>query len=103
MLLTKKFTETLFYLLPINVIRKHTGGYHANTHTKCFILSVLMYVCVFLMTTAISEKIYFYIIFLNLSLSSTLILKLAPIEHINNPVNKIHIKKIGSIAEYTHS
>lgn len=38
-LLTKKFTETLFYLLPINVIRKHTGGYHANTHT----LNVLYY------------------------------------------------------------
>ena len=75
MIYSGKIKETILYITSTFVLRHHTGGYHAKTPERCFIL-----------TTSIIKP---SIIILGLLIPSFIVIwKLSPIVHENNPVRE---------------
>lgn len=85
--LLSRLIEMLIFLLLYCYLRRFAGGYHADSPVVCFIISQLMVVCV-------AGMLVFYsyipaIITLVLTgLSYLSVLLLAPVEALNNPLNK---------------
>lgn len=42
-ILTDSFIESIIFMLSFTLIRQYGGGYHAETKSKCFVLSVLSF------------------------------------------------------------
>lgn len=43
-ILLKEYIKALIFVIIFPALRKHTGGYHANTKVKCIILSVILFI-----------------------------------------------------------
>lgn len=93
MLVSQKILETLLYMAFVILLRHHTGGYHANSHLKCCMLSILMYLIVLSIICYTPVSIVTIISLLFGVTTIILVLKLSPIIHQNNPVNKTCLKK----------
>ena len=87
-ILTHSLIDTLFYMLPIVILRRHTGGYHARSYAQCYILSVSFYLIVLLLTRFIPDSAVYVIAPVLSMITYIPILKYAPIEHANNPQSK---------------
>lgn len=87
-ILTHSLIDTLFYMLPIVILRRHTGGYHARSYAQCYILSVSFYLIVLLLTRFIPDSAVYVIAPVLSMMTCISILKYAPIEHANNPQSK---------------
>lgn len=87
-ILTHSLIDTLFYMLPIVILRRHTGGYHASSYAQCYILSVSFYLIVLLLTRFIPASAVYAIAPVLSVITYISILKYAPIEHANNPQSK---------------
>lgn len=93
--------ETVAFLLVFVLIRRFTGGYHANTKLKCLLSSVLIW---FIATSLGKVTFSINVIFLTyviIVISSFFItFKYAPVEHRNKPLSKsvyLQNKKLGRI------
>lgn len=92
MLFTGKVIETLLYMFTVIILRHNVGGYHADSHIKCSILSIGSYI-VFLIFIFFSGKLSAYISLLVQTLSLAITFLFAPVEHINNPIDETAMKK----------
>lgn len=96
-LLFKCLTQLAIFTLAFTQIKKHIGGWHADTHFTCisgFTLAsiVMVFSCSFI-------PIWGSIIFMLIALF--LIYKFAPIQHTNNPKTKDEILQGRKIAIIT--
>lgn len=98
MLITQTFIETMLYVAVFITLRHHAGGYHADTHLKCFILSLGAYSCLLLLLNVTSPAASAAITLLCLLFSLPTIFVLAPIEHVNHPVSESALKKHRTIS-----
>ena len=87
-ILTHSLIDTLFYMLPIVILRRHTGGYHARSYAQCYILSISFYLIVLLLTRFIPAAAVYAIAPVISVITYISILKYAPIEHANNPQSR---------------
>jgi accessory gene regulator B len=89
--------EVALLLLLFGTLQANGGGYHANTHAKCFITMACI-LLVFLILLPIYQSI------LPLQLVSVLfglgvVVALAPVAHKNHPLNPQMSKKMGKKAK----
>ena len=83
MIYSGKIKETILYITSTFVLRHHTGGYHAKTPERCFILTTSIYILILIIVNMPS------IIILGLLIPSFIVIwKLSPIVHENNPVRE---------------
>ncbi len=93
MFVTESYLETISYISVIILMRHHTGGYHAETHLICGIISIASYIIVLFASACLPQNIVAYFIFATIFISFCIVFKYAPVEHKNNPVSKSSIKK----------
>lgn len=79
----KMFLQTACFLYVFLSLRKRTGGYHANSFGKCFVLSILVYLFII-------KVIYFYFymkdtqfVLVILTISSAIIAAIGAVNHPN--------------------
>lgn len=85
MIYSGKIKETILYIASTFILRHHTGGYHANTSERCFVMTIGIYILILLIISIVTPELSKIISGL-LVPSLIIILKLAPIVHMNNPV-----------------
>lgn len=92
------FFETLLFFFTFVPLRLYAGGYHAGTHFKCYILSIMMYMIFSLIIcfTPVHLISHFSIMFSILSL--IIVFLFSPIVHNNRHADKEHIKKCRKIS-----
>lgn len=91
MKMLKKGVVLLMLLLPL---RQYCGGYHMKSHNKCIVSSIIIYLIQLIMIKYLIINIYIQIILLIMGL--LIILRLAPVDNINNKMNyeeKNYLKK----------
>ena len=87
MIYSGKIKETILYITSTFVLRHHTGGYHAKTPERCFILTTSIDILILIIVNIVTIKPS--IIILGLLIPSFIVIwKLSPIVHENNPVRE---------------
>ncbi len=94
MLFTGRIIETLLYMSYVIVLRHHVGGYHADTHVKCTVLSISAYIIFLLLLCYFSNKLAVTMSLALQVFSVIVIVLLAPVEHKNN--------RVGTAALFRH-
>ena len=79
MIYTGKITETILYIISVFILRHHTGGYHAKTPERCFVMTIGVYILILFIISIIISGLFLPALII--------IIKFAPIVHKNNPVH----------------
>lgn len=78
-----RIAETLIYFLVFISLRQFSGGYHADTHIRCKISTVLTYVLIIVLSEVTRLSIPHYIL---LFLLAMILLLQGPVENPNKPM-----------------
>lgn len=84
---TKNILITAFYLLGFIPLRSIAGGYHAETHLRCFMILMATYLVFLCAVKFIPLTYIFYLTFVSSLLSLILIFIFAPVEDKNKPIS----------------
>lgn len=84
MMILKKYYETLIFFVTYILIRIHAGGYHANSHLKCFLFFSISYVIIMFVGELIPVNIHSICSICIAIINVIIIYMFAPIEHKNN-------------------
>ena len=84
-MLTNTLWVTACYIGSFCLLRSVVGGYHASTHLSCYMLSVGAYLLFLLVQFSLPTQYVSIICCLLAVFSVAVLLKLAPLEHPNNP------------------
>lgn len=87
MIYSGKIKETILYIASVFILRHHTGGYHAKTPERCFVMTVGIYILILFIANIATAEVSILISAL-LEPSFIIILKLSPIVHKNNPIGE---------------
>ena len=85
-----KLMDSIIFMCTYIPIRVYAGGYHAKTHLKCYIFSIIM-LSIILFILKIN-LISLHISLILVLISSILILFLSPVEDKNKPLDKLEKK-----------
>lgn len=94
--LTKTFGTAFFYIISFCCFRGTAGGYHASTHLKCYLLSMITFLIFLLAQFLLPEQYIIEVCCFLTCISSVILFLFSPIEHKNNPFThqqKIHFRK----------
>lgn len=86
--LVDKIAESIIFMLSFIILRRQTGGYHANSHINCNIIFISTYLIFLIILFELPYDLQFPIIICEIVVSLVLILLLAPIEHPNSPISR---------------
>lgn len=79
------FFETIIFMFAFGVLRVYSGGYHANSHFSCILLSASVY-CLAMLTIKFMPTQYSHIFSVLIGIVSLVVIVIfAPLEHINKP------------------
>lgn len=92
-ILTKTLSESLVFWFSFSVLRSIAGGYHADTHLICNMLTMLCHISFICFLYFIPDLAMFIIITVSLLISSVIVLFFAPIDHPNKPFIKTEKKR----------
>jgi accessory gene regulator B len=93
-----RLLECIIFFAVFSPLRTYSGGYHASTHLKCYLLSMAMMLIVIFCLSIISESAY-YMISAVLGLFSTLtIFMFSPVEDKNRPLDEKEVKVYRKIS-----
>jgi accessory gene regulator B len=98
-----KLFLTILFLIPFCVLRTYAGGYHANSHFKCFLTLIFVYIAFLLMIYLVNENIINYIALIFSVISELLVLRLAPVESENKPLSMEEKHKYRKISIFVIS
>lgn len=83
-LLLKRVVQTILFLSIFILVRRYTGGYHANTYFKCKLATVTTYLSVLTLSEYTSiKKIHILVL---LVVGMAIIISMGPIENPNKPI-----------------
>lgn len=100
MLLIGEIYLSIVYLLIFFALRKHCGGYHAETHIRCIVISNAVYVLSVLASANMQYENFTTLLLVGEIINFIIIYKFSPIEHPNKhiePVEMARHRKIGRI------
>ena len=90
--------ETLIFLTAFIFLRRYTGGYHASTYLRCFLVTVLCYLTnVALAILLLKQSLYPVAIIITV-VSLGLIFKFSPHENPRHPMTDREVKSYGRIS-----
>lgn len=92
------FWEMLCFLLFFFPVRGFAGGYHADSHAKCILLSVASCLLVVPIAKYLTIKTQIFLSLFFVLMALLLIYFLAPTIHFNNPLTEIEIHRIREIS-----
>jgi len=88
------FGKFIFFWIPFVLIRKFSGGYHANSTEKCLLFScTLLTICLII----VKNLYYSHFILLIGVIAAIGICVLSPVESVNKPLTKAEKKQYGMI------
>ncbi len=90
----KNFSASLLYMLGFIFTRLLCGGYHANHHSTCFILTIANYLAFSLSNTFLPKAIIPIVLIAICTISLLIMFLFAPIEHPNNPHSELAQRKL---------
>lgn len=79
------FYSSILFLLSYMLLRSFCGGYHAKTHFRCYIYSIVMITCILLAAKHLTFSALIYEILILIGV--TVILLLAPVEDQNKTLD----------------
>lgn len=79
----------VFFMLP----RLFSGGFHAKTYGRCFILSNILFLCYCLLVSCLTFLNIWWISYLLAALSSVVILRYAPIRNVKHPFSEVSYQR----------
>lgn len=82
-----RFIITVIYLLTFSLLRFNAGGFHAKTHLRCYLTLCLTSLLFILLILVIPEGYYTGICVSSTLFSAAIIIKFAPIQHVNRPLS----------------
>lgn len=100
-LLFDKAIEALIFIAAFGILRINAGGFHLDTYFKCFIVtSATMMLCIWL-GSVIPLSLVPYIIISTLAITALIIIRYAPVDNPNRPLNANEHKKFRIRSIYT--
>lgn len=100
-LISGKFIYTLLFMFSFILFRSVSGGFHANSHIKCFFTLVCVY-AVFLCFLYFASQNILLVFSIVFTLSgSIMIYFLSPMEHPNNPLDDDLRDKLSKKAKWS--
>lgn len=90
MIYSGEIKETILYIASTFILRHHTGGYHAKTPERCFVMTIGIYVLILFIISIVTTELSIIISGLLLP-ALIVIIKFAPIVHKNNPVKECNL------------
>lgn len=100
-LLFDKAIEALIFIAAFGILRINAGGFHLDTYFKCFIVtSASMMLCIWL-GSVIPLSLVSYIIISTLAITALIIIRYAPVDNPNRPLNANEHKKFRIRSIYT--
>ena len=100
MLLIGEIYLSIVYLSVFFALRKHCGGYHAETHIRCIVISNAVYVLSVLVSANMQYENFTTLLLIGEIINSIIIYKFSPVEHPNKhvePAEMARHRKIGMI------
>lgn len=82
---TGKLLETVFYMIAFMHLRETIGGFHANSHYGCIIISTLVYVACLWLICMTPPGWYVVLVVVGLLIYMSQIYLIAPVAHPNKP------------------
>lgn len=98
--LLEKIEIGVFFLLFFISLRLVTGGYHAKTYLRCFILSNFVFIICFFTINYLQKIDSLSICLAALSLSIFVIIKYSPIKNANHPLSEKQYSKNKRLSHY---
>ena len=92
------FLETLLFFTAFIPLRIYAGGYHADTHLRCYMVSLGVYVLFTILMRTIPIYQYEIIVYIDISISSLIVLFLSPIKHNNKTLTPQKTKTYKKIS-----
>ena len=89
----KILIPTLWYISCFCVFRSMSGGYHATTHIRCFLLSMTTYLLFVILYLQFPIQFYSFNITVLAILNTLILFFCAPLEHPNNPLTPDRCQK----------
>lgn len=99
-ILIHRFIETLMYLFAFIPLRIYTGGYHADSEIRCFIVFIITFILFILSVMFIPTNMYWKISAVSCVLVFLCVMILSPIENINKLLNRTEIKAYKTISRF---
>lgn len=90
-LIINQISPTLIFLTFFILIRRYTGGFHANTYLKCQIYTISLYLFVIIASILTSVNNIVYLIFILAGLS--IIATIGPIDNPHKPLDEQEKRK----------
>ena len=100
MLLIGEIYLSIAYLSVFFTLRKHCGGYHAETHIRCIVISNTVYVLSVLVSANMQYENFTTLLLVGEIINFIIIYKFSPAEHPNKHIEPIEMarhRKIGRI------
>ncbi len=89
---------SVLFLFSFIMCRMCFGGYHAKTHSKCFLATIINYLF-FIIALNTLLQINSFLIFVVLNILSVISVHIfAPVENENNPLSSVHKKKLKQLS-----
>lgn len=82
---TRTIVETFVYMLAFMRLRGALGGFHANSHVGCIIISTAVYILCLCIIYKTPMDVYWILIIMGVILHTSLVLAIAPVAHPNKP------------------
>lgn len=92
--------ESIVFLTLFILIRSFTGGYHADTYFRCYLLMCTTFILTALANSIFSNKFSLLIIIVLICVTELIVSILGPIENKNKPIDdskRIKLKIIGIV------
>ncbi len=93
-LILKIFVPTILYIIGFLPLRRIAGGYHADTHFRCTITLLCVYLSFAGLIKIMPYDYYLYVSVPLAIIASVIILILVPVEDHNNPLSSDEKKKL---------
>lgn len=92
-ILSKQYVNIAVFLIAFLLLRKWTGGYHANTHYGCTLILFLILTLFIVSEIVLSYNAKYILQFFNIFTSLPIICIFAPVDNSNNPIKDEQRKK----------
>lgn len=94
----EKFLFTLLFLISFCALRKYAGGYHADSHLKCFLTLIFVYSVFLLMIYLLNEIAVNYLSVIFSAVSEGLVIVMAPVESEYKPLSDEEKQKYRKVS-----
>lgn len=97
-IILNKILLTLVFMFIFIILRIYTGGYHSEKFKSCFVISIAIYLSELLLNDLVADNLKLKVGIILILIASSIIYRLSPVEHKNNPLSFEDKKKYKKIS-----